>query len=166
MHFTFYHLLTSVMRLTGLRSAPTFTLNATKEVILSAGAVNTPQLLLLSGIGPPAALRALGIAPLVDHPHVGQHLSDHPRISNQFAAARLEFDVLEAIGRNQTLLNALVEEWREQRTGFVANGGSNHVGWFRVPVSDTSGKDDPSSGQTSPHYEILFRVRPPPALSF
>ena len=146
------------MRITGVRSAPTFTLNATKEIILSAGAVNTPQLLLLSGIGPPAALRALGIAPLVDLPHVGQHLSDHPRISNQFAAARPEFDVLEAIGRNQTLFDALVEEWREQRTGFVANGGSNHFGWFRLPVSDISGEDDPSSGQTSPHYEILFRV--------
>ena len=42
-----------------------------------AGAVNTPKLLLLSGVGPAADLQALGIAPLVDSPAVGRHLQDH-----------------------------------------------------------------------------------------
>jgi choline dehydrogenase len=50
---------------------------ATAEVILSAGAVNTPKLLLLSGVGPAEELQALGIAPLIDSPAVGRHLQDH-----------------------------------------------------------------------------------------
>lgn len=50
---------------------------ATKEVILSAGAVGSPQLLLLSGIGPLQELEAAGVACLVDAPHVGKHLQDH-----------------------------------------------------------------------------------------
>jgi choline dehydrogenase len=48
------------------------------EVVLSGGAVNSPQLLMLSGIGPGAHLREVGIEVLVDLPGVGQNLHDHP----------------------------------------------------------------------------------------
>jgi choline dehydrogenase-like flavoprotein len=51
--------------------------NASKEVILSAGAVGSPHLLLLSGIGPRQELEAIGVACLADAPHVGKHLQDH-----------------------------------------------------------------------------------------
>jgi choline dehydrogenase-like flavoprotein len=50
---------------------------ATKEVILSAGAIGSPQLLLLSGIGPRQELERVGIPCLVDSPHIGKHLKDH-----------------------------------------------------------------------------------------
>ncbi|ODN05982.1 Glucose dehydrogenase [FAD, quinone] [Orchesella cincta] len=50
---------------------------ARKEVIVSAGAVGSPHLLLLSGIGPEAHLRQHGITPKVDSPGVGQNLQDH-----------------------------------------------------------------------------------------
>ncbi|MDJ0983115.1 MAG: GMC family oxidoreductase N-terminal domain-containing protein, partial [Kiloniellales bacterium] len=50
---------------------------ARREVILSAGAVNSPQLLQLSGIGPGALLNDLGIAPYRDSPAVGRNLQDH-----------------------------------------------------------------------------------------
>jgi choline dehydrogenase len=52
-------------------------LHAEREVILAAGAFESPRLLLLSGIGPAAHLRMLGIQPLVDLPGVGQNLQDH-----------------------------------------------------------------------------------------
>jgi choline dehydrogenase len=58
-------------------SGKTSALFAAKEVILSAGAVGSPQLLLLSGVGPKAELEALGIDCRVDSPHVGKHLKDH-----------------------------------------------------------------------------------------
>jgi choline dehydrogenase len=50
---------------------------ATKEVIVCAGAVQSPQILMLSGIGPRAALAAHGIEVVVDSPDVGQNLQDH-----------------------------------------------------------------------------------------
>jgi len=50
---------------------------ARREVILCGGAINSPQLLLLSGIGPAADLRRLGIAVRVDRPGVGTNLQDH-----------------------------------------------------------------------------------------
>jgi choline dehydrogenase-like flavoprotein len=55
-------------------------LRAEREVIVSCGAYNSPQLLLLSGIGPPAELEPLGIAPKQDLP-VGHNLQDHPLLS-------------------------------------------------------------------------------------
>jgi choline dehydrogenase len=55
--------------------------NATREIILSAGTYNTPQLLKLSGIGPRAELSALGIPTLVDLPGVGTNLQDRYEVS-------------------------------------------------------------------------------------
>lgn len=54
------------------------TFRARREVVLSAGAYNTPHLLMLSGIGPADHLAEHGITPVVDNPHVGAHLMDHP----------------------------------------------------------------------------------------
>ncbi|WP_223592175.1 choline dehydrogenase [Pseudomonas sp. A-R-19] len=51
---------------------------ARREVLLTAGAINSPQLLLLSGIGPAAELRDLGIEVKHDLPGVGRRLNDHP----------------------------------------------------------------------------------------
>jgi choline dehydrogenase-like flavoprotein len=51
--------------------------HAAKEVILSAGAIGSPQLLLLSGVGPRQELEAVGVACRVDAPHIGKHLQDH-----------------------------------------------------------------------------------------
>ena len=50
---------------------------ADREVLLSAGALQSPQLLQLSGIGPAAMLREHGIDTLVDAPQVGANLQDH-----------------------------------------------------------------------------------------
>ncbi len=53
---------------------------AAKEVILCGGTFNSPQLLLLSGVGPAADLEALNIPVIADLPGVGQHLMDHPAV--------------------------------------------------------------------------------------
>lgn len=51
---------------------------AAREVILSAGAIHSPVLLLRSGIGPAGDLSKLGIVPVIDRPGVGQRLQNHP----------------------------------------------------------------------------------------
>ena len=59
---------------------------AAKEVVLSAGAVGSPHLLLLSGIGPKGELEGVGINCQVDSPHVGKHLKDHLQVGLFFPA--------------------------------------------------------------------------------
>jgi choline dehydrogenase len=54
------------------------TARAEGEVIICAGAYNSPQLLMLSGVGPGDELRSVGIDTRVESPHVGRHLADHP----------------------------------------------------------------------------------------
>jgi choline dehydrogenase len=63
------------------------TAHATREIIVSGGAYNSPQLLMLSGIGPADELRAIGIDPIHDLPGVGRNLSDHPNILNEYDLA-------------------------------------------------------------------------------
>ncbi len=57
-----------------------------REVVLASGVIESPKLLMLSGIGPADALRAVGLQPRVDAPDVGAHLHDHPRVSLRWGA--------------------------------------------------------------------------------
>ena len=59
------------------RGGETHEARASREVLLCGGVVNTPQLLLLSGVGPADELKALSIPPKVDLPGVGRNLQDH-----------------------------------------------------------------------------------------
>jgi len=61
---------------------------ANREVILSGGVINSPQVLMLSGIGPADHLRALGIPVVADLPGVGQNLHDHLGIAVGYACTR------------------------------------------------------------------------------
>jgi choline dehydrogenase-like flavoprotein len=56
----------------------TFHVAARQEIVLSAGAIDSPKLLMLSGIGPAEHLREVGVDVLVDSPGVGAHMQDHP----------------------------------------------------------------------------------------
>ena len=62
------------------------TVTAAREVIVSAGAINSPQILMLSGVGDGAALQRQGIATVADRPGVGQNLQDHFYIHCQSAS--------------------------------------------------------------------------------
>ncbi|TGQ16820.1 MULTISPECIES: GMC family oxidoreductase N-terminal domain-containing protein [unclassified Mesorhizobium] len=67
-------------RATGLRirhQGQQKTLSASREIVLSAGAINSPRILMASGIGSAAELQAIGIAPVLDLPGVGKNLQDH-----------------------------------------------------------------------------------------
>tara|TARA_E500000178_G_scaffold354017_1_gene421613 strand:- start:6942 stop:8582 length:1641 start_codon:yes stop_codon:yes gene_type:complete len=63
-------------------------IKARKEVLLCAGAVNSPQLLQLSGIGPGELLQTHGVQSVLEHPHVGRHLQDHLGINYFYRANR------------------------------------------------------------------------------
>ncbi|CAE6406476.1 Glucose oxidase [Rhizoctonia solani AG-1 IB] len=73
-----------------------YTVNARKEVILSAGSLQSPQLLELSGIGNSTILKKFGITPLVNLPGVGENLQDHVFIptSYELKPGKTTFDIL------------------------------------------------------------------------
>ncbi|MDH3666882.1 MAG: choline dehydrogenase [Paracoccaceae bacterium] len=91
---------------------------AGREVILSGGAINSPQTLMLSGIGPADHLREHGIEPVLDLPGVGANLQDHPSIIIQNACTR-SFPI-HVVNRP---LNKLMEgaRWLATRSGVAAS---------------------------------------------
>ena len=78
------------LRATGVRyrdtDGATHTVLAEREVVVSAGAIGSPQVLLLSGIGPSAELAEVGVECVLDNPHVGKHLKDHLHVPLAFPA--------------------------------------------------------------------------------
>ena len=98
---------------------------ADREVIVSGGSYNSPQLLLLSGIGPADELRAIGVAPVHDLPGVGRNLSDHPNILNTY-----ELNGTEGMTRHLRFDRAAlaVGQWFATRRGpFASTGASANV---------------------------------------
>jgi choline dehydrogenase len=64
--------------------------HAGREVLLCAGSIASPQMLMLSGIGPADDLKAVGIDPMHDLPGVGRNLSEHPNTAAIFKAKRAD----------------------------------------------------------------------------
>ncbi|KAJ3565850.1 hypothetical protein NP233_g7380 [Leucocoprinus birnbaumii] len=134
-----------------------YTATATKEVVLSAGAFGTPQILLLSGIGPKDDLKEVGIKAVVDSPQVGKNLVDHPLLPVQWTAD--SNDTMDPILRGGDALEQGLQEYYATGKGrLAANGVSNHMAFFRLPDDSPilSANGDPSSGGTAPHYELAF----------
>src|SRR5271154_1986202 len=73
--------------------------HADAEVILAGGTVNSPQLLMLSGIGPAHELKAAGISAIHDLPGVGKNLQDHPMVSvGYLCTQKISLDGAETLG--------------------------------------------------------------------
>ncbi|KAL0072310.1 hypothetical protein AAF712_000072 [Marasmius tenuissimus] len=130
------------------------TVTASKEIILSAGTIGTPQILMLSGIGDPDALNGLGIEPLHALPSVGQNLTEQP--VGFYPWQVTANDTADAAGRNATLAAEQLAMWEEMRRGPLVNGPLLDVGWIRVPAEERQGFDDPSAGPNTAHLELQF----------
>ncbi|MDJ1008665.1 MAG: choline dehydrogenase [Paracoccaceae bacterium] len=102
--------------------------SARREVILAASAINSPKLLMQSGIGPGAALQALGIAVVADRPGVGQNLQDHLEVSLQIAARQpiTLYRYWNTLGKTYVALR-----WLLTRTGPGASNQIETLGFVR-----------------------------------
>ena len=120
---------------------------ARREVILCGGAINTPQLLMLSGIGPAEHLAEHGVPVLVDAPEVGSNLQDH--LVAGFAPA----------ARGGTLFGAerVVEfaRYLTSRRGMLSSNVGEAIGFVRTEVAERAGVPD-----ALPDIEILFAPVP------
>jgi choline dehydrogenase len=116
----------------------TITLRANREVLLTAGALQSPQLLMLSGIGPEAHLREQGIAIRQALPGVGQNMQDHLQL-------RLMFKVKKPITTNDDLQSSWRKfemgwKWITRRAGPLAIG-INHGGMFTRVLPESATPD-------------------------
>ncbi|KAI0061458.1 aryl-alcohol-oxidase from pleurotus Eryingii [Artomyces pyxidatus] len=138
-------------------NSPKFEVRASKEVILSAGAVGSPKLLLLSGIGDEAALEALDIPVVKDISDVGKNFADHTIIFNKWLVNTTE--TWDQISRDPAIGAAAQQQFGEHHNGPLSNAMAQTVGFFRLPDTDPiwSNPDiaDPSAGPNSAHYELL-----------
>lgn len=134
---------------------PLQTVTATKEIILSAGTIGTPHILLNSGIGNPNSLKAVGVASLVNLPGVGENLGDHSFLANPWLVNST--DTFEPFLRDPAVQNKQITQWVETGTGPMVDTISSHLGFFRIPKSNpvlANGRD-PTPGPNTPHYEFL-----------
>lgn len=120
---------------------------ARREVILSGGAINTPQLLMLSGIGPAAHLAAHGIPVLVDAPDVGENLQDHLVAGLAPAASPGTLFGAERIGELGRYLTS--------RRGMLTSNVAEAYGFVRTDVADETG-----APEDLPDIEIIFAAAP------
>jgi len=108
----------------------TRSLDARREVLLAAGALQSPQLLMLSGVGPGAQLQAHQIPVLHDLPGVGRHLHDHVDVVQVVQAPQMT----DLIGISPSgLLRALrgAIEWRRHRSGLLTTNFAEAGGFVR-----------------------------------
>jgi choline dehydrogenase-like flavoprotein len=103
---------------------------ARREVIVSAGALLSPQLLMLSGIGPGAQLQRHGIAVANDLPGVGANLHDHPDVVLVADAPRLT-DLFGLSLRGAVDIARGVFEWRRSRSGMLTTNFAEAGGFIR-----------------------------------
>jgi choline dehydrogenase len=111
---------------------------AKKEVILSGGAFGSPQLLMLSGVGPALHLQDMGISLVHELPGVGQNLQDHVTTVLIYKTQKIN----EAMGyslRGTWNFIKSIFEWRSQRTGWVTSNVSETQGF----VSTQGNPDHP-----------------------
>ncbi len=104
-------------------------LQARREVLLSAGAFLSPQILLLSGIGEAAHLQAHGIEVKHDLPGVGQHLQDHPDFILGYQVATPDVLSLNPAGMWRILRQ--IAQYRRERRGMISSNFAECGGFLK-----------------------------------
>ncbi|KAI1462283.1 GMC oxidoreductase [Annulohypoxylon moriforme] len=136
---------------------------ASKEVILSAGSLNDPKILMHSGIGPKAQLEKFGIPLVQDVPAIGQGLRDHMFVPLAYQRTEGETDRPSFYGNKEAQAAAL-EQWKKDGTGPWSKFACEMlIGWFKLPhlpslpefqalpEAERSYQNQP----TVPHYEVI-----------
>ncbi|KAJ7366512.1 pyranose dehydrogenase [Mycena albidolilacea] len=127
-----------------------------KEIILSAGSVGTPTILMHSGIGDRKALTALGIPSVLDLPSVGQNATEQPAIGAGWSVNSTQ--TVDSIRQNTTRFNEAYEEWNRTHTGPFVSFGATHISWMRLDADSPIFENvtDPAAGPNTPHIEMAL----------
>ena len=155
--------------LNGTKAVGVETLNgqniyASKEIVLSAGALDTPKLLMLSGVGPEDQLAKFAIPLVHDNPHIGQHLRDHFHVTPTFrrtehSKSRREYYASEALQKAARI------QWETNHTGPLSEiACASGIGFFKSEAVGTSAELEalPKAQRghlqrpTVPSYEVVL----------
>lgn len=116
-------------------------MNTGGEVVVTSGAIASPQLLMCSGIGPSQHLKSYGIPVVHDNPNVGENLQDHPAAVVSFKTPKKGVSVtskLRLFGRTNPFP---VIQWLLFKTGLLTSTGCDHGAFVRTPASSDSQPD-------------------------
>ncbi|KAJ3934757.1 MAG: alcohol oxidase [Lentinula lateritia] len=133
---------------------------ASQEVIMSAGSINTPYILLSSGIGDNATLSSMNISPIHHLPSVGQNMSDTTVMYVSWEVS--SNDTFDPLLNNETARAEAFSQWNATRTGRMANGVINLSGMLRMNDSDPTVQSiyqqysESVAGSNDADFEMLF----------
>ena len=141
------------------------------QIVLSAGAIASPQLLMLSGVGPAAHLRSLGIDVVHDVPGVGQNLRDHPSAFLVFRATGeppdllvpvnqvgLRYTVEESTTRNDVQIALLLMTKEHRPSNVQINNDDNYIG-ISVGLQNATSSGEVRLTSTDPHVQPFLNYR-------
>ncbi|KAF5328019.1 hypothetical protein D9758_018027 [Tetrapyrgos nigripes] len=131
-------------------------INATKEIIVSGGAIGSPNILLNSGIGDAETLTNLGILSTLDLPSVGQNYTDQGIVDYIWIVNST--DPNDFLSQDESVREGQLEQWEQNKTGPLADGALVTGCFFRLPdnASIFETVEDPSAGPNSAHIEMVF----------
>ena len=120
--------------LKGLKAGAPVSYHVRKEVILAAGALNSPKILELSGVGNPDILKKHGIKMVFDNPHVGENFQDHPQCGWSFEV-KDGIETLDDLNRKdpKAIQRAMEAYQKDQKGPFSRGAVNNHA---ILPVMD------------------------------
>ncbi|KAG1804935.1 uncharacterized protein HD556DRAFT_492199 [Suillus plorans] len=144
---------------------PKFRARATKEVIVCGGTIHSPQILMLSGIGPAAQLLRHNIPVVLDAPSVGANLLDHPSINLRFrdkTGTTFHHFTPHSLNSTRLLIRDLLR-YKLWGTGPLASNVGESVAFFRSddqvlfpPAEYNNDLEDANSGPDAPDIEIIM----------
>ncbi|RXW17478.1 hypothetical protein EST38_g8376 [Candolleomyces aberdarensis] len=138
----------------------TVVVQARKDIISSAGVIDTPTLLMRSGLGPQQELRDAGITPIADIPALGKNFVEHIGLPITWSVNTTLTD--DELDRNTTLYGEELAKWEQTKSGRLTQTSLTHIMFDRVPQNESiwqdpsvAGQPDPSGGALAPHYEQI-----------
>ncbi|KAK5165242.1 uncharacterized protein LTR77_009340 [Saxophila tyrrhenica] len=128
--------------------------SASREVIVAAGALHSPHLLMLSGIGPAAALQELDIPLNVDIPGVGNNLQDHGQVWCWYPFYNASYMNPTMLTHNESFVAAAWEEYWTNHTGPLTTGAIDGVAFPALPyvVNGSAAISDAAAAQSPEQY--------------
>ncbi|KUI53715.1 Alcohol dehydrogenase [acceptor] [Cytospora mali] len=132
-----------------------------KEIVVAAGAIGSPHLLMLSGVGPADQLEAVGIPVVQDSPHIGQNLMDHHVAQLVYEAASDEGTVWQWED-NSTVRDEAQREYAANGGGLLGVPDGNVFGSFRLPDSVFDGLGDYHVSLPADRPDIIYEYTTAP----